>query len=488
MFPDLPLLVIIFFWFEWVVRLAAFFIVPPNRKPASATSWLMLIMLFPTLGLLAFILIGSPKLSKKRQGMQKTMDDIINTAIQEALASPKLRQHVHLKTPERLQPFASLSYNLGGLPAFSDNSLELLDEYEEILRRIANDIDQAESFVHIEFFILALDSVTESIFLAMERAVQRGVIVRVLFDGVIPRRYPRFKEMRRRLTSIGVQWHPMLPLRLPGRGFNRPDLRNHRKIIVIDARIGYTGSLNLIQRNYHRKDKIVYDELMARVEGPIVTQLHGVFITDWYCETGEVLTRSDHPEINLDFKEKGDIMAISLPSGPGYDTDNNLKLFTELIHAAKHSIVIVNPYFVPDESLMIALSSAAQRGVEVTMINSVVIDQWMVGHAQRSYYEEILRSGIKVFLYEAPTLLHSKYITIDDDLAVIGSSNLDMRSFQLDLEISLLLYSKAVVKDFNTLTKKYLTKSHRLGLNTWSKRSKRLKLLENLARLTATLQ
>jgi cardiolipin synthase len=478
----------LFFVFEWIVRLLAIYFVPRNRKPSSATAWLMLIMLSPTLGTAAFILIGSPKLSKSRRSKQRTMDYIIEKAVEEAQSNSHLRKFVHFDVSDRVDHLVKLTTNLGGLPAFSSNKVELLPEYNDNFKAMIGDIDRAKKFIHVEFFIIAYDDSTKPLFEAMHRAVRRGVKVRVLFDTFGSHRLPGYRKMKRALTECGAEWYGMLPIKLPGAEFNRPDLRNHRKIIVIDAEVGYTGSQNLVRRDYHRRDELYYDELMVRVSGPIVTQLHAAFITDWYSESEELLSRENAPEIELSLEAAGNTLAQVMPSGPGYDNDNNLKLFTTLIHAADKKVVIVNPYFVPDDSLMIAITSAAQRGVEVIMLNSEIMDQRMVGHAQRSYYEELLKAGVQIFWYNHPILLHSKYITVDDDIAAVGSSNLDLRSFQLDLEVTLIIYDKKTVADLQRLTAGYLQKSHPVKLNEWQSRSKTDKLLDSLARLTAALQ
>ena len=148
--------------------------------------------------------------------------------------------------------------------------------------------------------------------------------------------------------------------------------------MVIDGQIGYTGSQNLIKRNYFRKDAIYYDELVARITGPVVAELEAAFATDWYCESGILLTRHTAPEITIDVNAAGDVLCQIVPSGSGFEDENNLKLFTALIHAAQHKLVITNPYFVPDDALMTALTSAAQRGVDVTLINSEASDQFLV--------------------------------------------------------------------------------------------------------------
>ena len=163
-------------------------------------------------------------------------------------------------------------------------------------------------------------------------------------------------------------------------------------------------------------------------------------------------------------------------------------LFVELLHAARKQITIANPYFVPDESLLLALISAAQRGVEVTLLVSEIGDQFLVFHAQRSYYEQLLKAGVRIYRYKSPVILHSKYIMIDDDISVIGSSNMDIRSFQLNLEVTLICYDTRVVDALQELTASYLQNSRRLHLEGWQARPEVVKLFDNLARLTSALQ
>jgi cardiolipin synthase len=268
----------------------------------------------------------------------------------------------------------------------------------------------------------------------------------------------------------------------PGKEFTRPDLRNHRKIVVIDGVVGYTGSQNIVKNNYHRKDDLYYEELVARVEGPVVWQLSAIFRTDWYAETHTFLSADALAPLS------GSMRAQVLPSGPSYRESSNLKLYTALMHGARKKIVIVTPYFVPDDALMTALTSAAQRGVGVTIVNSETIDKILVGHAQRSYYEELLLAGVRVFLYKKPVFLHTKHMTIDDTIAVVGSSNIDIRSFELDLEVSLVLYDKTSVVKLRSIEERYIKNSRQINLTSWLKRPLRLKSLDSVARLTASLQ
>jgi len=472
----------------WILPFVMLFIVPVNRKPSSATAWLLLIFLLPYLGLVIFLLLGSPKLSKRRRAEQHTMSELISKLVAEASMQPESAAILNPEIPPRYEPFVKLNASLGHLPAIAGNAVELLPEYNAVFAHIAADIDGAQRFVHVEYFATSRDEETEGIFAALERAASRGVKVRMLMDHLGSRKYPTFKEMQERLTAAGIEHHISLPLHFFGANYTRIDLRNHRKIVVIDGKIGYTGSQNLIKRNYFRKDAIYYDELVARVRGPVVAELEAAFATDWYSESGVLLTRQNAPEVAMELRAAGDVLCQILPSGSGFENENNLKLFTALIHAARKTLVITNPYFIPDDALMTALTSAAQRGVDVTLVNSEASDQFLVSNAERSYYEDLLKAGVKLYRYKAPILLHSKHITIDDDIAVIGSSNMDIRSFLLNLEVTLICYAPSVVADLRQVEAVDLSRCNVVNLEEWETRSIKVKFYENISRLTAALQ
>ena len=460
---------------SWLVFIAALFIVPRNRKPSSATAWLMLIFLLPYLGLLIFFLIGNPKLSPRRRAQQRTADEFVGKAIEQAKQDPELVPVFVPLVSARDEPYVRLNANLGGMPAFGGNTVELLPDYDGAINCIAQAIDTAERYVHVEYFILAMDKTTEPVFVAMENAVKRGVKVRVLLDHLGSVSYPGRKEMLARMDQAGIEWHWMLKVGGIGDKWNRPDLRNHRKIVVVDGATGFTGSQNMIDKTYlvaaNLKRGLYYVELVAQVTGPAVAQLDAVFRTDWYAETNTLLTREYDPQLAPNFAVTGDMLCQVLPSGSGYDNDNNLKLFTSLIHAAQHKLTITNPYFVPDDSLMTAVTGAAQRDVDVTFITSTIADQFLVAHAQSSFYEELLRAGVKIQRYHPPVVLHAKHMTIDDDIAIIGSSNLDLRSFTLNMEVSLVVYDKRVVADLRQVEAGYLRNATPLRLDEWSNSS-----------------
>jgi cardiolipin synthase A/B len=477
---------------SWLIIIVSLFVVPRNRKPASATAWLMLIVLLPYLGALLFLLIGSPKLSRRRRAQQRTMDALIADHVAEARADPQLGVVFDPPIPERYEPIVRLNANLGGMPACTANAVELIAGYVDAINRMAAAIDTAETFVHVEFYIIALDRTTEPFFVAMENAVRRGVAVRLLADHMGTRRVPGRDAMCERMTRAGIDWHWMLPVRPFSNHWNRPDLRNHRKLVVVDGRTGFMGSMNMIDSSYLRPGNVrrglYYVELVAQVTGPIVSELNAAFLTDWYAEGGALFDAVDpSPRVFLPVWT-GTALCQVLPSGSGYDNENNLKLFTTLIHSARRKLVITTPYFVPDDSLLTALTSAVQRGVDVTLFSSTIGNQFLVYHAQRSYYEELLAVGVKIHLLKPPALLHAKHMSIDDDIAVIGSSNLDMRSFTLNLEITLVAYDRNVVAAMREVEATWRERSVALVEADWTRRPLPSKLFDNLARLTASLQ
>jgi len=447
---------------------------------------MMTVVFLPLVGIIGFALIGAQRLPRRRRDKQRHVSELIMARTEGGLARASRRD----QWPDWLPPVVRMNETLGALPMVGGNSSELIEDYRTAIKAIADDIDQATRTVHVEFFILIHDDVTAPFFDALRRACARGVEVRVLSDHFTQFTYPARRKTQRMLAEMGAHYQPMLPLR-PLRGrWQRPDLRNHRKLVTIDGIVAHTGSLNMIADHYHKRKGIKrglhWHELMIRFEGPIVRELDAVFVTDWYSETDELLLRETERARDT---QRADLLdAQVVPSGPGFDGENNLRMFNRLIYAAEKKIIIVSPYFVPDESLLYAVTTAAQRGVDVELFVSAVGDQFMVHHAQRSYYEALLRAGVRIYLYPAPTILHAKHFTIDDDVAVIGSSNMDMRSFALNYEVSLMLLGPEVVKRVRVVEDGYRAVSRELTAQEWSTRSKGSRYVDNVMRLTAALQ
>ncbi len=470
-----------------VIRVVSLFVVPRNRRPTAGMAWLMAIFFLPVPGLLLFLLIGGNQLPRKRRKMQEATNRLVSEVAEHAereLGTPLPELHPGLRNA------VLLGRSLGAQPMLRGNAASLSIDYEGSLAAMAEAIRNAQDYVHIEFYILVLDESTRDVFEAMREAVARGVIVRVLLDHVSAVRNPGYRRTAKFLDEIGANWTYMLPVR-PWRGeWQRPDLRNHRKILVVDGEVGFMGSQNLVDSSYNkpsnRRRGLHWKDLMVRLEGPVVRGLDAVFLGDWYLETGEALT--DHLLRQAPLRTPGALDCQVLPSGPGYGSENNLQVFTSLMYTAARRLSITSPYFVPDGSIMHALRAATARGVEVELFVSEIGDQPVVYHAQRSYYEELLRAGVRIFMFRPPYILHSKHFTVDDSIAVVGSSNMDQRSFNLNMEVSMVVHGEDFVRSLDEVTEYYRANSRELTLEEWDSQPLRSRLLDGLARLTSALQ
>ncbi len=467
---------------DLIIRVLAVILIPRNRKPQTATAWLLAIFFLPYVGILLFWMLGSRWLPKSRRDKQEE----INRYIVETTEGIDETNRDH----PWLDPIVELNRNLGAMPLVGGNTARLVSNYEESLAEMTAAINAAEKWVHAEFYIFAYDSTTSPFFDALEAAVTRGVTVRVLLDHVAGLRTTGYRSTLRRLTAVGVNWSLMLAIQ-PLRGkWQRPDLRNHRKILVVDGTVAFTGSQNIIDASYNKRGNIRrglrWKDVMVRFEGPIVAGINALFVTDWYTETDELLVR-EGTTIPLPPRGAG-LDAQVVPSGPGFEGENNLRLFNSLMYAAQERIIITSPYFVPDDSMLYAITTAAQSGIDVQLFVSEVGDQFFTYHAQRSYYEALLEAGVTIWLYKSPTVLHSKFFTIDDEVGVIGSSNMDMRSFSLNLEISVMVHGRSFVADLRALEAEYRANSRQLTLEEWMQRPLPGRVLDNVARLTAAVQ
>src|SRR3954453_2767141 len=467
------------------INIVALGLVPERRRPSSAMAWLLLILLVPFFGLLAFVLIGSPHVPRKRREEQRAVGAVIQsslTAIPALPASPE--------RPDWLDTAMVLNRRLGWLPSVQNNSAVLFANYEQSIQAMADLVRTAERYVHVEYFIVCWDSTTAPFFEALQEVAARGVKVRLLYDHVSTLKVPGYKEMLAKFDRVGFESHAMLPIQPLKGNWRRPDLRNHRKILVVDGRRGFLGSQNMIDSSYHNKKHEAagrkWRELTTQVEGPVVHSMNLVFGSDWFIETKERLVELLQPETFPD--GIGDLTCQIVPSGPGFPDENNLRLFNTLIYGAQRRLSITSPYFVPDDSLLYAITTAAQRGVAVELFVSAEGEQFMVSHAQNSFYRFLLEAGVRIFQYPYPAVLHAKHFSVDDHTAVIGSSNMDIRSFNLDFEISMMCTGPSFVARMRKVEDLYRSLSRELTLEEWKTRPLSKRWLDNVMRLTSAVQ
>ncbi|MGN0096192.1 MAG: cardiolipin synthase [Corynebacterium sp.] len=489
-------------WWQWVLvlldytlKIIALGYVPSQRKPTSAMAWLLAIFLIPFAGVILFLFMGSPYINRRRHNIQNQANELIRTVSEDEPDVP-----VGFDVTDEIISMMHLNRHLTSMPAATGRLVALHSDYEQSIQAMAEAVDHAENYVNVQIYITAWDDTTGVFFDALERAVKRGVTVRLMFDHVGSWKYPGYLKLGKRLTAIGVDWMVMLPLKPWQWRFRRPDLRNHRKIVVVDGHTAFMGSQNMIDPSYllskNQKKGRHWIDVMVEVTGPIVMSLDTVFAVDWFTESKEELDLLSPSQathwLNADtapqVPDSGNEILQVVPSGPGFTTEPNLRLFTSVAHHAKEHLVLVSPYFVPDESLLDAVTTAAYRGVEVELFVSEKADHTIVDFAQSSYYAEMLAAGVRIHRYPYPAVLHTKLVIADDEVAIIGSSNMDMRSFGLNYEVTMLSGHGDLLDSMTELTDTYRATCTELTEEEWGNRPLMRRYVENVARLTSALQ
>jgi cardiolipin synthase len=463
---------------EWVIRIGALIVVPQRRPPSAARAWLLLIFFLPWPGVILYSLIGRAYMPRRRIKVQQQIYETIRrieprVLSGEAVAEPAV-------SPELL-PALRLAEQLSEFPVLGGNRFELLPVYDPAIARIIADVDMAERYVHMLFYIFEDDETGRRMADALERAARRGIAVRVLMDAIGSR--GGLKGLAPRLRAAGAEVLPAMPLRLWGPNAARIDLRNHRKIVVVDGKCAFFGSQNIVSAHANRG--MVNEEMLVRATGPIVRHLHAVLLGDRFLETGDLPPESD----KLDPTERSESragLAQVVPSGPGYNEGTAEAVMIALMYGARSRVVLTAPYVIPSDAFLAAMCSTARRGVAVDLIVDNASNKPLVQLAQQSYYDAMLKAGVQVHRHTG-SFLHAKHLSVDDEVALIGSSNLDIRSFALNAEVSVLIYDRTVVADLKRIQDGYLQNA--LLVTREERRRMRVgrRALENLARLTDSL-
>lgn len=452
---------------EWLIRLGALGVIPLRRSPAAAASWLLLFFFFPLAGLLLYLVMGRSTFSSARERRWAALRPFF------ADQAERLEEAAGCEGGET----AAFARTLGRLPCVGGNAVELIDDYVKVVDLLVADVDSARSSVDLLVYIFADDVVGQRVIAALGRATTRGVRCRVVFDPVGSHRW--YRGTLRLLLEAGVEVREALPAHLFRRR-GRADMRNHRKVFVIDGVVGYAGSQNLVAEDF--RPGVVNRELVARVTGPVVAALATIVEGDWEIEG----TTPPAPRPIVVPPVAGGARLQLLPSGADFPLEGFETILVWLLHRARRRVVLVTPYFVPDEDVVGAMRSAAARGVAVELVVSEVVDQRIVHLAQCSYFGELLAAGVRIHLFRE-FLLHAKNVGIDDELAIVGSSNVDLRSFQLNEEVSLLLHDAAEVARVTGIQNGYIAASDEVRQDVWRERSRLRQLGENIARIMSPL-
>jgi cardiolipin synthase len=437
-------------WLAVIVRV----ILRPHREPASRAAWIMLVIGLPVIGMLAYFLLGETSIGRRRIARaQKVL------AHMPPMTSATSGNEANLRAefPQRYAPLFRLGETITGLAPIGGNRGQLMADSNTAIDNIVVDMDAANDHVHLIFYIWLADNNGLKVVEALKRAATRGVVCRAMADGLGSRVMigsRHWQDMRAAGVKVAVALPIGNPLLQPFRG--RIDLRNHRKIVVIDDTITYCGSQNCADPEFRVKPKYApWVDALIRFEGPIARQNQYLFAYDWMKYVDEdIYSLLETP---IDTNGTG-FPAQIIATGPTGLNSAMPEMFTTLMYAAHRSLVITTPYYVPNESMQDALCSAAHRGIETTIVLPARNDSWQVAAASHSYYRELLQAGVKIHEYVGG-LLHTKSMIIDDEVTLIGSANMDRRSFELNYENNILFYDPALTAEMRQRQDSYLAQS-----------------------------
>jgi cardiolipin synthase len=466
---------------DLLIRLGLSARVIQRRLPVGVSlAWLAIILILPFVGAILYLLVGEYRLGPRRAK---------RAAAYQATGDPRWEQ---CRDGDRVDPatldagaaaVARLAETALGGALLAGNHLELLENADAAFPALIADIDRARQSCDLEFYIWDLGGRADDVGAALIRAVRRGVTCRVLVDAIGSKTFLK-SALARDLRQNGVQVAAALRAGALRLLFRRPDLRLHRKIAVIDGAAAYTGSLNLADPHFFKREAGVgqWVDALVRVQGPAVEALAATFREDWALETGQSIQPVTPAASGQVPPQPGSAVVQVLPTGPDARVEAIEQVVLMALYAAAREVVLTTSYFVPSESLLIALLSAAGRGVQVTLIVPAKVDSRLVHFASRAYQTDLLAAGVRVALYEGG-LLHTKSITVDGRFSLFGSLNLDPRSLRLDFEITLAVYDADFTAALRRLQQVYLDRSSMLDLTACRARSTAERLAEDTARL-----
>ncbi len=456
-----------------------FVLLRPRIRQPSLLAWILVIVVLPGIGIALYLILGEVRTGNKRKRHHLTIQSNIRSVLQRVWIQAADTALV----PRSSQAIARLACLVSNTRPRSGNRLTLLAEADHFVDALVQDICSAERHVHLLFYIYLEDSVGRAIADALTRAAARGVDCRVLVDNVGSADFLKSK-LCQSLKSAGVRIAAALPTRITQIAAIRFDMRNHRKIAVVDGRLGYTGSHNLADENFHPKPRFApWIDATLRIEGPAVRDLQTLFVEDWFMDTGERLD----PILAIVPPSFSDGTTVQIV-GSGVNSENQalVRVIQSAVHMAREELILTTPYFGPDEGTLAALTTAAMRGVRTIIVVPARNDSPLVALASRSFYQTLLDAGVEVHEF-TQGLLHAKTITVDRDFALVSTANLDRRSFDINFELSTLIYDSDFASELRLLQKRYLEDCTPVDAANWKARRWHRKLAENVAGLVSPL-
>ena len=446
-----------------------------NRNPVKSMAWVLVLLLFPIVGAVIYVIFG-----RNLKGMKLISRS--NLRELHRMNNFKVDKELESQLSESSRQLVSLSNNLVGPHLFMGNDIEIFTSGREKFDALKRDIEEARDYIHIQYFIIENDEVGAELIELLKRKARDGVKVRLLYDYV-GSFYLRPRVLRQ-MREAGIEVHPFLKLTFASFAF-RVNWRNHRKLAIIDGRIGYVGGMNIAER-YVTGDKkwTPWRDTHLRIVGEAVAALQFSFAIDWNFTTRTLLTS---PTLRYDTPpERTDHIVQMMGSGPTGRWNNISFVFLKAITLAQRCVYIQTPYFLPSDPLLKALQSAALSGVDVRLMIPRKPDSLLLKLATASYIKECILSGIKIYFYE-PTVMHAKVVIVDDEFVTTGSTNFDFRSFEHNFEFNALIYSKEINQKMKGIFEDDMKQCSRLVLGKWKQRPLSQKALESVVRLISPI-
>lgn len=440
-------------------------VVLKRRAVSVSLAWLMVIYIVPIVGVGCYFLFGELNLGRKRAERAKQMFTPFGDWFRQLNTC---QAHFPAQIGSPIHKIDELCNNRMGIPALSGNTLSLQDSPESILRSIISDIENAQSSIKMVFYIWHPGGLADSVAAALIKASKRGVEVKILLDSAGSPRFFR-SPWKKMMSDAGIHLVQALEVS-PWRIFlRRLDLRQHRKIIVIDEAVAYTGSMNMVDPAYFKQTAGVgqWIDIMVRVTGPTVNVLSAIHGWDWEVETGERILPA-LPDCKVESEQNLHPIQV-VPSGPGMPEHLILQVLNIAINQANESVRITTPYFVPSADLLETLKMTAQRGIRVELIIPHINDSLMVKWASRAFYSELLDAGVSIYEFNGG-LLHTKSVVIDQQYCLVGTVNIDMRSLWLNFEVTLAVDDIHFTQELYELQNSYISQSIQVNPEEWSKR------------------
>ncbi|WP_284037915.1 cardiolipin synthase [Neobacillus sp. 114] len=451
-----------------------------NRHPTQTITWLVVLGSFPLVGFIFYLLFGR-NYRKERMFRKKYFLDKQAFLTIEGENDPRSEEKLQLMGEHQGKLFM-LAQKLGNSPISFDTATKVLTNGEETFSHIMEELKRARHHIHLEYYIIRHDQIGQEIKNILIEKANQGVKVRFMYDAVGS--WKLSKAYINDLKNAGIETVPFGPVKLPFLN-NKFNFRNHRKIIVIDGNIGFVGGLNIGDEYLGRnKDIGFWRDTHLMLRGEAVRTLQLIFLQDWYYMTNHSFLTAEYLSPQIDHKSHGGVQLIA--GGPDNEWSVIKNIFFSMIGSARKSVWIASPYFIPDEDIFSAIKVAALSGIDVRLLVPNRPDKRIVFHASRSYFPELLEAGVKVFEYERG-FMHSKIVIVDGELASIGTSNMDMRSFHLNFEVNAFLFR---TKSTQKLVAEYLNDIEfaiQLDLKTFQQRHLGYRLLESTARLLSPL-